>query len=267
MTWAEQAKRLLGLSDEKANGNAYMGLIALSGLVGWGLSVLVIRVWPALNGKPMPTGRIDTKAEIGQLFGWFQFLRGDLAGPHLIWPFLIAWAVVWLARVGWGYARVERGSVSNLPNFIWLALVVPAFVLNAMGEYFLKAYLIWMPWLVVFAVGYLTNAYLVERGGVYWAAGLISLGLLAIGVYAKLTLSLPVGGTLTATNVPQIGGEILYPFPYTYTIMGLLHVVPMAVDAAMGGRQLTEQGVSQLKADKMGTETEEVGGVVTATDD
>jgi hypothetical protein len=67
-----------------ANGDAYVGMIALSGLVGWGLSVLVIRVWPALNGNPMPMGRIDTEAAIGQLFAWFQFLRGDLAGPHLV---------------------------------------------------------------------------------------------------------------------------------------------------------------------------------------
>lgn len=156
--------------------------------------------------------------------------------------------------------------MSNPPNLIWLALTVPAFLLNAASENFLKAYRIWMPWLVVFTVGYLPNAYLVERGGVYWAAGLVSLGLLAVGVYAKPTLTLPVGGALTAPAVPQIGTEVLYPFPYTDTVLGLFHVVPMAADAAMGGRQLTEDGISQLKADRM-TDTEEVDGVVTATDD
>ncbi len=264
MTWAEQAKRLLGRSEAKANGNAYMGLIALSGVVGWGLTVLVVRVWPALNGHPMPMGRIENGTQgMAALFEWFSFLRGDLAGPHLIWPFLAAWGLIWLGRVVWGYARVERGSVSNLPNVIWLVLVVPAFALNAMGEYFLKAYLIWMPWLVVFTVGYLANAYLVERGDVYWAAGLVSLGLLIVGVYAKLTLSLPLGGALTGPNVPQIGGEILYPFPYTYTILGLLHVVPMTIDAVRGGRELTDAGVSRLKAESMETDGEEVGGVVT----
>ncbi len=265
MTWVEQAKRLVSRNGEKANGNAYMGLIALSGVVGWGLTVFVVRLWPRLNDHPMPMGRIEqgTQAQAA-LFEWFGFLRGDLAGPHLIWPFLAAWGLVWLARVVWGYARVERGSVSNLPNLVWLVLVVPAFALNAMGEYFLKAYLIWMPWLVVFAVGYLTNAYLVERGGVYWAAGLASLGLLIVGVYAKLTLSLPLGGALTGPAVPQIGGEILYPFPYTYTVLGLLHVVPMSVDAIRGGRQLTDAGVSTLKAQSMETDTEEVGGVVSS---
>jgi hypothetical protein len=212
----------------------------------------------------MPTGRTEAETPaLGALVEWSTFLRGGMEGPHVVWPFLAAWGVVWLGRVVWGYARVERGSVSNLPNVIMLVLVVPALLLNALGTYYQEGYLVWGPWLVVFAVGYLTVAYVVERGGVYWAAGLVSLGLLVVGVYAKLTLSLPLGGALVGPGVPQVGGVVLYPFPYTYTVLGLLHVVPVAVDAARGGRELTDTGVSRLKAESMGTGDGEVGGVVT----
>jgi hypothetical protein len=47
--------------------------------------------------------------------------------------------------------------------------------------------------------------------------------------------------------------------PYAFVLLGVLHTVPMAVDAMLGGRELTEDGVPALAAEETGS-VEVVGG-------
>ena len=252
----EQAKRLLWLKDEKANGNAYMAMIALSGLIGWGATVYVLNFI-----APRPAwGVIDTQAEVQAAFVWYQgILNAKLFGIDARWLLMGTWGVTWAGRITWGYLRVERKAVFNGANFIWIVPVIVAFGLNAWGVDSVLAVPIWAPWFGVFAIGYIGNAIQVERSWVYWIPGLISLALLLVGLYAKATMTLPLGGMMTIPAGPNspvpalFGNHLMYPMPYVWAVLGVLHVVPMAVDAYLGGRQLNEDGIPAIKAERQGS--------------
>lgn len=250
----EQSKRLLGLDAEKANGNAYLGLIALSGLIGWAATVYVMHFI-----HPLPSGTVSGH----ELHDWHH------AVESYRWPLMAVWGGVWIGRVVWGYLRVERGAVGNLPNLLWLSLVSIAFGVNVYGILTSQVWLVWMPWLAVFAVGYLGTASMIERSRIYWIAGAVSALLLVYTIYVKLTMSIPLGGTLAGAGGHEASSHavdhIVLPLPYFYAVMGLLHVAPLAIDAAMGGRQLTDDGVPQVKADRM--DDDEAGSVQVVSGD
>lgn len=230
----EQTKRVVGVG-ERANGNAMLGLLALTGVVGWGMTAM--------------------QAGSG----------GDMVA--LIQPVTVAWTVIWFAAVGWAALRVKREAVLSVPMAVWVVLSLSATAANAYvianfspSSLGLLAF-VWLPWLVMFAVGYVVTALWVERPGVYWIAGLVSTALLAYGVYCILTG--------TGHNVVGSGesAAVLAPVPYIWTVLGVLHVVPMAIDALRGGRQMTAAGVPALRGeseDSVADEEEEeaTGGVV-----
>jgi hypothetical protein len=207
-------------------------------------------------GAPMPTGILDTGAEVQAAFAWYQAItQTKILGIDLRWVLMLTWGVVWAGRIGWGYLRVERKAVFNGANFIWVVPVIVAFGLNAWGVNQVYAVPIWAPWLGVFAIGYIGNAVQVERSWVYWVPGLVSLALLLFGLYAKLTMTIPLGGFMTIATEPVpalFQNHMIYPFPGLYVVLGLLHVVPMAVDAYLGGRQLNEDGIPVIKAERSG---------------
>jgi hypothetical protein len=90
----------------------------------------------------------------------------------------------------------------------------------------------WAPWAAAFGVAYLLTGLLVDRGGVYLAAGVASVGVLVGGLVVGL--------------------------PGTFALLGLLHGVPMLVDASRGGRHLTADGTPALRG-----ASEEVGRIPT----
>lgn len=237
----DQAKRLLSLDRSPASGNAFIALTALSGLVGWGVTV-----WAVHLVLPMPTGGAIAGPEVGQ---WAQRAMAGLK-----WPVTAAWLLAWVGRIAWGYARVERGAVVNTPMSIWFGASLVALTVNVYAVWTSTPELVWLPWMVVFAVGYLSTAVLVRRAGVYWAAGIASSLLVVHGLYSILTGTgyavLGPASALSPALASTVGpGTVLMPLPYTYGILGLLQVVPMAVDAARGGRELAPSGVPRLRAD------------------
>ena len=250
----QQAKRLLWLESEKANGNAFLALTALSGLVGGGVSV-----WAIHFVLPMPSGAALGGPEIGR---WAKEVMLALK-----WPVTAVWVGAWFGRFLWGYLRVERGSVMNVPNAVWFGTSMVAFGLNVYGVWISNPELVWLPWMVVFAVGYLSTALLVERSGIYWVAGVLSTALLAHGVYAVVTDTgyavLGSAEMLPPALAASVGpNTVLMPLPYTYAILGLLQVVPMAIDAARGGRQLTDSGLPAVRTDDETDDNNAAGGVV-----
>lgn len=250
----EQAKRLLWLDRSAASGNAYIALTALSGLVGWGVTV-----WAIHFVVGMPTGGSIGGPEVGQ---WAQRAMAGLK-----WPVTAVWIVAWFGRLGWGYLRVERGAVLNTPNMIWSGASLAALTVNVYAVWTATPELVWLPWMVVFAVGYLSTAALVRRAGIYWLAGAVSLLLSVHGVYSIATATgyavLGPASALPPALAESVGpNTVLMPLPYTYAVLGLLQVVPMAVDAARGGRELTASGVPRVRADDNDTGDAAPGGVV-----
>lgn len=222
----EQTKRMIGVG-ERANGNALLGLLALAGVVGWGMTALQAR-----SG-------------------------GDIVA--LIQPVVIAWSVIWFGMLGWAFLRVDRETFLSVPTAIWIAVTVGATAVNGYAIATTSLELVWLPWLAAFAIGYVVTALWVERSGIYWAAGLASTALLAYGVYAIVT---GTGHEVIGSGSSAI---VLTPVPFTWIVLGVLHVVPMSIDAARGGRELTAAGVPALRGETQEpTEDDEeaTGGVV-----
>lgn len=212
----EQAKRLVNF-DGSASGNALVGLWAVAGVVGWGMTVAA----------------------------------GRLGGSQV--AVTVAWTVVWFGALAWGYLGVDREAVWTLPTAVWIVVTVAATGVNGYAVAAGSPELVWLPWFGAFAVGYLATALLVVRSGVYWAAGLTSTVLFGFGVYAAVTNTGHVVDTVNGTTA------VFVPLPFTYVLLGLLHVVPMAIDAARGGREMTDAGAPALRADQSGSDD---GGVV-----
>jgi|APHM01.1.fsa_nt_gi hypothetical protein len=141
----------------------------------------------------------------------------------------------------------ERGAVVSVPSLVWGVGIVAALGLTAYANGEQIAWLVWLPWLALYAVGYLVTGVVVDRGGTYLAAGAVSALLTLYGVFALLTGT----GSLVLTSNPgfetPLAGAVLLPFPYVYAVLGALHVVPMAVDGLRGGRQMTPAGVPAVR--------------------
>jgi hypothetical protein len=191
---------LLGLGDEPASVNAYLALIGVVGLVGWGLTTAVIYLVT-----------VDIR-----LMGW----TGTV---------LLGWAALTGGRLVLGGLNVPRAESLSAPFLVWLVLIVGAFAANVYGATVatgdLAGLLMGAPWLVAMTLGYLVTGLLVTRGGVYLAAGAVGVALVA---------------ALVAVG----------PLPAFPVILGLLHAVPMFVDAARGGRELTSSGRPRVAAER-----------------
>jgi hypothetical protein len=219
-----EAKRLLpGLGDgTPASANAYLALVGVVGVVGWGLAVAVNRGVAQQNVSSMG------------MFG-SDFVMLAWAGAVTM-----AWMALFVFRMLVGIVSVDRGVTFSLPELIWAPLVLGAFGATAYGltlpvaQFGLKITLVWMPWMAAFAVGYLATGAIVDRGGVYLLAGGVSAALLVAAL---------------------LGAQV----PYPLVVLGVLHAVPMLVDAYRGGRHLTEDGVPALKR----RSEDAAGGVVT----
>lgn len=241
MSVIEQTKRAT-LGGERVSANAYLGLTALVGLVGWAATAWVVHV-----AATPPSGVVGLR-EVGP---WIQTVTQYSWSLLWLWTGLVA--VQLLVSV-----RVERGAVLSIPNAVWTAGTVVALGLSFASVEFTVAALAWLPWLALFAVAYLVTGLLVTRGGVYLAAGGVSALLAAYGGYAVLTAS---GALVVSPDAATLAGQVLLPFPYAYAVLGALHVVPLAVDAARGGRQLTDEGIPQVEAEAL-DDGDRAGGVV-----
>jgi len=194
MTTVEtQARRLLGIGDgRRASANAYLALIGVVGAVGWGGTALV---------------RHLVEDDI-VMFGWAGLV---VAG----------WLALTGGRLAAGAVNVSRRESFSAPFVVWLVLIAGAFAANGygltLGESAAAEQLMCMPWLAAMSVGYLMTGLMVERGGVYLAAG--ALGVAVAG--AALTVGSP---------------------PFSLVVLGLFNAVPLLVDAHHGGRELAENG-------------------------
>lgn len=246
MTDRGQVGRLSPTSDEKLDGNAYLGLTALMGLVGWAPTAYLIHFETA------PPKGVVTLAELG---AWAE------AVTQYSWPLMGLWTALFVGYLAVTVLRVEPGAVYSVPNALWAVGMAVALVLNGVGVEYTVGWLVWLPWLVLFGVGYLATGLLVTRGWVYYLAGGISLLLAANGVYGVLTNTGCLVVTLDPAVETPLAGAVLFPMPLTYVVIGLLHVVPLAVDAAMGGRETTDAGIPRVKADR-DRDGDSAGGVV-----
>lgn len=238
-----QIGRLSPGSEEKLDGNAYLWLTALMGVVGWGPTAYLLHF-----GTDPPSGTV-TLQEVGP---WVE------AASQYSWPLVWLWSGVFVLYLVVTVFRVERNAIYSVPNAVWTVGTAIALAANVAGVEYTIGWLVWLPWLVLFGVGYLTTGVLVTRGWVYLLAGAVS-GLLAVyGVYATLE---GTGALVITTEAPTLAGAVLFPVPLTYVVIGALHVVPVAVDALLGGRETTDRGIPAVKADRM-SDWDEGGGVV-----
>lgn len=240
-----QVGRLSPRSGAKLDGNAYLGLTALMGVVGWVPTAYLIHF-----ETPPPKG-VVTLAALGP---WAE------AVTRYSWELVGLWTVLFVVFLAVTVLRVEPGAVYSAPNALWSVGMGIALVLNAVGVEYTVAWLVWLPWLVLFAVGYLATGLLVTRGWIYYLAGGISLFLAANGVYGVLTNTGCLVVTLNPAVETPLAGSVLLPMPLTYVVIGLLHVLPVGLDALLGGRGMTEAGVSAVKADQL--DEDAAGGVV-----
>jgi hypothetical protein len=236
--------RLSPRSDRRLDGTDYLWLTALMGAVGWGVTAYLLHVRTA-----PPKGAV-TLREVGP---WIEAVSG------YSWPLMGLWGLLFAGLLAVSVPRVERGAFLSAPSLVWVVGTALALAANAYSLVAEVPWLTWLPWLVLFAVGYLVTGVLVTRGGVYLAAGLASVALAANGVYGVLTNTGCLVVTLDPVVETPLAGAVLLPMPLTYVVLGLLHVGPLAVDAARGGRGLNAEGVPHLKAAAL---DDEDGGVV-----
>lgn len=245
MSFVEEVKRLLPGSERRASANAYLGLTALTGLIGWGGTAYLLH----FTSDP-PSGTVGLR-EIGP---WIETVT------QYSWELMGLWVALMVGLFVVSFLFVERGALLTIPNMVWTIGIAVGLVLNAASIQFTIPALTWGPWLVVFTVGYLVTGVIAERGWIYFGAGVVS-GLLTVwGLYAYVTKT---GALVMSPDLPvPIAGAVYFPFPYTYAVLGALHVLPVAIDAALGGRGLTEDGISKLKAERLSDEEDSGGGVV-----
>lgn len=197
-TKVDESNRFVPFLNHSASANAYLALTGVLGLLFWGATAYF-----RATGFP------------------------DVSWAGLSGTLVIAWAVLWVGRWLLAAVRVDRGVWLSKPAIVWMTVTVGAFGASAygLGLGFTPegTTLLWAPWAVAFAIGYLATGVLVQRGRIYLLAGVASLGILVAG----LLFDAPAAALFVA--------------------LGLVHGVPMLIDAARGGRQLDENGLPALR--------------------
>ena len=200
--------------DGRPDANLYLGMVAVTGGAMWAVNAGVYRLTHA--GEHSHAQHASGVDPVG------------LAGAvTLAWVGLTA---LWIAMARSGLKREVARSV---PWLGWLAVTVVAFGANVAGfvvDSTAATQLMWMPWLGSMAVGYLLTGVLVQRSGVYYLSGAFSLFALVVALGV-----VPVW----VTGLTELSA-------LTFLLLGALHTLPMAVDAARGGRQIGEDGRPQL---------------------
>jgi len=197
--------------------NYYFGMTAMMGVVVWGFTAIMYQFF-----TPIRSNGVREVALVGA--------AGLVTG---------VWLMVYMKRMIFGKTGVKRDVQMSAPGVVWLSTMGAAFVANFAGFFMaspMKEGLMWLPWYAGFTAAYLLTGLMVRRGGIFIVAGLLS----GVGLVAGLGL-LPIAGVGPTR-----------PFPLPFVIIGLLHAVPMAIDAKRGGRELTDQGVPAIKADDLG---------------
>ncbi len=205
------------------------------------------RLLPVIGGERASANAFLAVIGVGSVVGWaVTYLAvvwtlppgsGPVGPKTGAWAVTGAWLVLSVLGLLVGYFRVERGVLVSAPVLGWTALIAAGFVASAWGTASGNVALMWGAWYGVYVVGYLLTGALVTRPGIYYLAGLAS---------------------LVATGVVFFALDPAAR-PHSF-VLGVLGVVPMLVDASLGGRQLNEDGVPVVKAERL--ETPGAGGVV-----
>ena len=197
MSIRQQVRSLVG-GTEPPSANAYLAFVGVVGALAWVAT-------EAIN--------LGITFRVAAL-GW--------AGAVTV-----GWILVTL---GFGLLARDQptGVTASVPMLTWAVVMTLAFSLTAvglvLGDTTPGRALMWAPWALAYAVGYLVTGYLVSRGTVYLAFGLLS------GALFALVFVFPDGQ------------------PGVFTAFAVLHAVPMLVDAARGGRELTAEGLPAIDA-------------------
>lgn len=181
----------------------------------------------------------------------YQFVTKEVSVPFSAdAPLVLGWAgivtLVWLGvfmkRIAMAKMSVRPRVQFSGPGIVWITAMGTAFVLNVLGLFIASDALMWLPWAGGFALAYTLTGLMVERGGIFIMAGMASAGVTVYGLFL---------GTAASLGAP-------------FVLLGMLHSMPMIVDAARGGRQLTDEGIPQIKAEARDTGEEAAGTELTA---
>jgi hypothetical protein len=174
---------------------------------------------------------IDTLLALGGvlgLLGWAltQFIAGrpgfalDAVGVEGTVVVVGFWAVATVALVGLGLLAGARTVRYSPLLWLWVALVATALALDAAVVYGLVSSpelartLLWTPWPVVLAVGYLvTGVVATHRTRAAYLVGSLAAGLVLLAA------------VLFPATVPD----------WAFAATGVVHAVPLLVDARLGG--------------------------------
>lgn len=222
------------VGNETVDANAYIVLAGVMGIVGWGINALLYQ--------------ITTPNELG-----IRPAAGAIGSPGWGWDITIIWAVVYFGFLGMAAMSVRRDVVFSPVGLVWILVMGIGFFANVAGFFMtppVRPFVMWLAWYGYFGVAYLATGFLVERGGIYTATGLVSSVLF-------------VAGLASCLGWVDLGVGWGHPWPAPFVVLGLLHAVPMIVDGLRGGREMTEAGIPALRSDGDGS-TSESGGVVQA---
>lgn len=189
---------LMGDNDTLLSANGYLAVVGLVGMGFW----------------------FGTQAVVSTITFEVTPVVGITGG------LVAAWLLYTVGYRAFGALAVGTGVWLSSPFLLWLVVSALAFVGNGiglvLGDTGTGRLLMWLPWGLAFAVGYLGTWGLVDRGGVYLVAGLGAIAFVLVAGFAHVA-----------------GSHFL--------ILGVLHGVPMLVDSARGGRELTADGTPALR--------------------
>lgn len=193
------------------------------------------RLVPGVGSDPASANAFLALVGVGSALGWVVSYAtvvltlppgsGPVDPKTGAWLLTGGWLVLSVLGVAVGYLRVRREVLFSAPMLAWIGLVAVGFVASAYGTASGNAALMWGAWYGVLAVGYLVTGALVTRGGVYLLAGAAAVAATAVVFFV----------------LPQEAR------PHSL-VLGVLGVVPVLVDAARGGRQVTDEGIPAVQA-------------------
>lgn len=188
----------MSTTEQPVSANQYIALVGLVGMALWFATQAVIYAWTF---------------EVTSVLG----ATGAVIG---------VWVIYTVGSRLLGAAVTDNRVWLSSPFLLWLVVSLLAIIANGVGvlvgDTGTGRLLMWVPWGVAFAIGYLGTGALVKRGAVYTVAGLASIGFVVAG------------------TVATVAGQ-------HFLILGLLHGIPIVVDAARGGRELLPDGTPAVR--------------------